>query len=381
MELENIRREINNIDDALVDLFKKRMNCSAMVAEYKKQNSKAIFDKSRERSIVARLTEDCDEQTACYINALYNTIFEVSRSLQSSMIYSNSDLMQRIANAKSSTSEFLPTSPKVACQGVEGAYSTQACDRLFPRGNIVYSDIFENVFEKVISGQCDYGILPLENSLHGSVWQVYDLLKKYQNKVYIVKSVKIPIHHVLVAKPGVKKQDIRQVYSHQQAIGQCSHFLSENPQINVNISTNTALAAKFISESDNPEIAAISSAECAELYGLEIIDRDIQNSDNNHTRFICISSKMEIYPSSTKLSVMFSVPHRPGGLFSILARFNILGISLTKLESRPIEGRDFEFLFYAEMDLNGLSPDLLSFLSELDSKPEEFVFLGNYSEV
>ncbi len=381
MELESIREQIDNIDDKIVELFIKRMDCSMAVAEYKRQNNKAVFDKGREREVVARLTQNQTFENAGYINTLYNTIFEISRALQSQTISNDSNLSERIKVAKQKTPEFFPEFAKVACQGVEGAYSAFACDKLFPRAKISFSERFADVFEKVSSSQSEYGILPLENSLHGSVGEVYDLLEKYKNKVHIVRTVKVPIHHVIVAKKGTKLSDVKDIYSHSQAIGQCSAFLEKNSHINVNVSKNTAVSAKLVSESQRNDVAAICSEECAELYGLSIIERNVQNNDNNHTRFICISKNLEIYPGSTKVAIMFTVPHRPGGLYHILARFNVLGISLTKLESRPIEGRDFEFMFYAEIECNGISKELMSFLCELDSRPEEFVFLGNYNEV
>ena len=137
----------------------------------------------------------------------------------------------------------------------------------------------------------------------------------------------------------------------------------------------------MVAESDRCDIASISSYNCASLYGLSVLKNDFQNSDNNHTRFICISKELEIYPGSSKIGIMFTVPHRSGSLVSVLSRFNVLGVNLTKLESRPIKGRDFEFMFYAEIDSYGFDEGLLSYLCELDSRPEEFVFLGNYTEI
>ena len=381
LDLEKIRLEINDIDSELVNLFSKRMALSEQVAEYKKKTGKPVFDPARERAIVSRITQGMDEETAGYFAMLYNTVFEISRAKQNKLLCCDFSLAESIKSAKENTAEYFPANASVVCQGVEGAYSQRACERLFRRPDITYAETFRDAFECVASGKCRYGVLPIENSNHGSVTDVYDLLKEYKNKIHIVKSVKISIHHALLSQKGVSFEEIKEVYSHPQAIGQCSEFFRNNPQINVNVCKNTAMAAKMVAESQRRDIAAISSYECAELYGLSVVTGDFQNSDNNHTRFICISKNFEIYPSSSKIGIMFTVPHKTGSLSSILSRFTALGVNLTKLESRPIKGRDFEFMFYAEIECYGLADELLGYLCELDSRPEEFVFLGNYSEI
>ena len=381
MELSELREKIDSIDTQLVKLFTERMGVSALVAESKRQTGKAVFDPVREREIIRKLTENLDEETANHVSVLYNSIFEISRAKQSKLLLDKAPLFDRIKDAKANTAEYFPATASVVCQGVEGAYSQIACERLFRRPDISYAETFRNAFEKVVSGECKYGILPIENSLHGSVGEVYDLLKEFKNKIHIVRCIKIPIHHVLLGKKGTELSDVREVYSHSQAIGQCSEFFRQHPEINVNVCKNTAVAAKMVSESDRNDVAAISSYDCAALYGLSVLCDEMQNSDNNHTRFICISKELEIYPGSSKVAIMFTVPHRAGSLVSILSRFNVIGVNLSKLESRPIRGRDFEFMFYAEIESYGLSQDLISYLCELDARPEEFVFLGNYIEI
>lgn len=380
MELSQLREKIDTIDNELVRLFRERMDISALVAESKRKSGKAVFDPSREREIIRKLTDGLDDEMAGYVSVLYNSIFEISRARQNKMLTGDSKLALEIKKAKADTAEYFPAVASVACQGVEGAYSQIACERLFRRPDISYADTFREAFRKVVDGECKYGILPIENSLHGSVGEVYDLLKEFKNKVHIVRAIKIPIHHVLLGKKGTELCDVKEVYSHSQAIGQCSEFLSAHPEIGVNVSKNTAMAAKMVSESDRCDVAAISSYDCAALYGLSVLKDDLQNSDNNHTRFICISKDLEIYPGSSKVAIMFTVPHRAGSLVSILSRFNVLGVNLSKLESRPIKGRDFEFMFYAEIECYGLSSDLIAYLCELENRPEEFVFLGNYIE-
>lgn len=381
MELSELRQRIDSIDNELVKLFTERMGISAQVAEAKRQTGKPVFDPSRERAIIKNLTENLDDEMANYVSVLYNSIFEISRARQNKLLSGDAKLALDIKEAKANTAEYFPAVAKVACQGVEGAYSQIACERLFRRPDISYAETFRDAFKKVESGECKYGILPIENSLHGSVGEVYDLLKEFKNKVHIVRAIKIPIHHVLLGKKGTDISGIKEVYSHSQAIGQCSEFFRDHPEINVNVCKNTAMAAKMVSESDRCDVAAISSYDCAALYGLSVLEDELQNSDNNHTRFICISKDLEIYPGSSKVAIMFTVPHRAGSLVSILSRFNVIGVNLSKLESRPIKGRDFEFMFYAEIESYGLSEDLISYLCELDNRPEEFVFLGNYTEI
>jgi chorismate mutase/prephenate dehydratase len=183
-----------------------------------------------------------------------------------------------------------------------------------------------------------------------------------------------------MAKPGTKMSDIKEIFSHEQAIGQCGEFLKGLKDVKITTCANTALAAKMVADSERNDIAAISSMECLDLYGLELVKKNIQTTDNNYTRFICISKKMEIYPGSNKISLILSLPHSPRSLYQAIAKFAALGINLTKLESRPIPGSDFEFLFYFDFEGSVHSPELINLLTELENQPETFVFLGCYTE-
>ena len=198
---------------------------------------------------------------------------------------------------------------------------------------------------------------------------------------YIVRSARVKIDHTLMAAPGTRIGDIREIYSHEQAIQQCSRFLEAHSGWQVNVCRNTAAAAKMIAESGRKDAAAISSAACAPLYGLEILETDIQNNSNNHTRFICIAREPEIYPGADHTSLMLVLPNRPGSLYQLLGRFNAQGINLTKLESRPMPGRDFEFMFYFDLDASVYSPAFARLIEELDVTLEQFTYLGSYSEL
>jgi len=379
MKLEDIRREIDTIDNEITDLFAARMGKAAEIAECKKEGNLGVVNKMREREILSRVSERSGEEIEGYTRVLFNTLFDLSRSYQTRLLTDTSKFYASVENALENTPKLFPEKGFVACQGVEGAYSQMACDKLFKAPNILYFRHFDGVFAAVEKGLCQYGILPIENSSYGSVGQVYDLMSKHN--FHIVRSIKLHIHHALLAKRGTQKGDIKEIFSHEQAIGQCSEFLRSLGDVKITVCENTAAAAEKVAASDRTDVAAISSANCAELYGLSMLSEDIQNSDNNYTRFICISKEMQIYPGANKISLMLSTPHKPGALYSLIAKFATAGINITKLESRPIPGRDFEFVFYFDVEASLYSKDVLSVLADLDASPELFVFLGSYSEV
>ena len=378
MDINQAREKLNGIDDQLVSLFAERMQTVLAVAQYKKEHNLTVLDKSRETDILNRVTEAAGSELAGYTKVLFNTLFDLSRSYQSQFIHKDSALQKEVRQALEQTPAKMPDQAVVACQGVEGAYSQAACEKLFSLPSIMYFKSFEAVFNAADKGMCRYGILPIENSSAGSVSQVYDLMKKF--RFSIVRSVKLRINHTLLAKKGTRLEDIREIYSHEQGLNQCNEFLREHPEIKANVYENTAVAAKMVADSDRTDIAAISSRECAELYGLQILSDHIQNSDNNYTRFICISRTPEIYPGADKMSLMFTLPHRPGSLYSVITKFATLGLNLTKIESRPIPGKDFEFMFYFDASVSAHSAELLKLLAELEGTLEQFSFLGCYAE-
>ena len=379
MEIQEIRTQIDDIDEQMITLMVKRMNMAVEVAEYKKRNNLPVLDRNREREILSHVAQLAGEGYEGYAKILFSTLFDLSKSYQSRILSHNGKLADEIAQALEKTPKIFPSKAVVACQGIEGAYSQMACDRLFSLPSIIYFRHFEGVFQAVQSGLCQYGILPIENSSYGSVIKVYDLMKRFD--FHIAKSIKLLISHALLAKPGIKPDAIREIFSHEQAIGQCSEFLREHKEIKVTVCENTAEAAKMVSESARPDVAAISSKNCTELYGLALLSDSIQNSEVNYTRFICISKGLEIYPGADKISLMITLPHRPGSLYTTLAKFSALGLNLTKLESRPISGKDFEFMFYFDFEASLYSDDVIKLLSDLEASPDQFEFLGSYSEI
>ena len=379
MELNEAREKINEIDEQLVKLFSSRMELSSKIAEYKAEKNLPILDRTREREVLNKVADLSGPELENYSKVLFSTLFDLSRSYQNRLTKSESPLGAQIQEALENTPKQFPTKVVAACQGVEGAYSQQACDKIFSLPNIMYFRTFEGVFQAVEKGLCQYGILPIENSTAGSVNAVYDLMSRYH--FYIARSIRLRIEHSLLARTAVPLSKIKEVVSHEQAISQCSAFLKNHPEIKVTVVENTAAAAKMVAESDRDDLAAISSRSCAELYGLSTLSDTVQNSENNCTRFICISKKLEIYPGAGKTSLMLTVPHRPGSLYGVIARIAALGMNLTKLESRPIPGKDFEFMFYFDLDASIYDPEVVRLICELDSDLDEFAYLGSYSEL
>ena len=379
MDLQEARNSISRIDEELTSLFVKRMELSREIAAYKKDNHMSVFDRSREREVVNHVCDLAGKDFESYIRVLYGTLLDVSRSYQRQLIGASSSLKEQVQEAIRNTDPVFPSRAVVACQGVEGAYSQNACDKLFSLPNIMYFNSFSGVFQAVESGLCRYGILPIENSTAGSVNEVYDLMKKHN--FYIVRSIKLRIDHNLLAKKGTKLSDIKEIYSHQQALDQCSEFLKSLNGVKITVCENTAVAAKFVAESERNDVAAISSKNCAELYSLSVLSNMVQNNDNNYTRFICISKSLEIYPGADKISMMFSIAHKPGALYNVVSRFSTLGLNLTKLESRPMPGKDFEFLFYFDLNASIYDEKVPELLGEFDDEFDQFTFLGSYSEM
>ena len=379
MDLNDYRKQIDDIDRQLLALFGQRMEVAAAIAAYKKEHDLPVLDGKREREKLLDVAAKTPDDLKDYAVSLYSLLFELSRSHQTRMLGTNTALTEQIARAIENTPKLFPGSAAVACQGVEGAYSQLACDRLFKLPNVFYFSNFEAVFSAIEKGLCQYGVIPVENSTAGSVNAVYDLMMRHDFR--IVRSLRLKVDHNLLANPGAKLSDIREICSHEQAIAQCSAFLQEHPEITVVRCENTAAAAKRVAQSGRKDVAALSSRSCAELYGLTCLASNVQNQGNNFTRFICISKNLEIYPGADRTSLMMVLPHRPGSLYKVLSRFYALGINLNKLESRPMPERNFEFMFYFDLDTSVYTPQFQQLMAELPSLCEEFSYLGSYSEV
>ena len=379
MDLKELRGQIDEIDDQLVKLFCQRMDIAAQVAQYKKEQGLPILMPAREREKLQDVSQKAGPEMAGYTRTLYTMLFELSRSYQSKLFGGSQALYNSITKVIDSTPKLFPQSAMVACQGVEGAYSQLACEKIFANPMIMYFKTFDGVFQAIDQGLCQYGILPIENSTAGSVTKVYDLM--IQHNFYIARTFRLKVDHNLLANPGAKLEDIQEIYSHEQAINQCSAFLHSLKGVNVVPVANTAVAAEMVAASGRKDVAALSSRSCMELYNLKNLAASVQDKGNNRTRFICISKNMEIYPGSDKTSIMMVLSHKPGALYKVLARIYSLGINVTKLESRPIPDREFEFMFYFDLETSIYSDQFAELMCELESLCEEFKYLGSYTEV
>ena len=377
--LEELRSQIDQIDQQMVALFKARMEASGRVAEYKKEKGLPVLDAGRERALLGKVAEQAGEELADYAQSMYRTILSASRSYQNSKLGRSSKVYGSIRQALESTPDLFPQRATVACQGIEGAYSQIACDSIFKSPTILYFNTFEHVFKAVESGMCQYGILPIENSTAGSVNAIYDLMTRHNFS--IVRSARLKVSHNLLAKHGTKLEDIREVFSHEQAVNQCSNYLAGLKGVKVTVAENTAMAARMVAQSERTDVAALSSRFCGEEYGLNLLETNVQDQDNNYTRFICISKNPEIYPGADRTSLMMTVPHKPGSLYNVLSKFYALGINLRKLESRPLPDREFEFMFYFDLECSVYAPEMERLFQDLEEESEQFRYLGSYNEV
>jgi len=379
MELSDYRAQIDRIDNELIKLFAERMDVAAGIAEYKKANKLPVLDPGRERKKLLDIAEKTPEAMQEYAVSLYSLLFELSRSYQNRLLGTSNELTDQIRSAIEKTEQLFPANAVVACQGVEGAYSQIACEKLFKLPNVFYFATFDAVFSAIEKGLCRYGVIPLENSTAGSVNKVYDLMMRHNFR--IVRSIRLKVDHNLLVKPGTRLSEIREIFSHEQAISQCAGYLRNLPNVKITACENTAVAAKMVADSDRRDIAALSSRSCMKLYGLECLAASVQDQGNNFTRFICISKDLEIYPGADRTSLMAVLPHEPGSLYKMLSRFYALGINLNKLESRPMPERNFEFMFYFDLETSVYSPQFLQLMGEMPTMCEEFSYLGSYSEV
>ena len=380
MELSEIRKEIDAVDEEMTKLFVRRMACADQVAAAKRGTGKPVLDPGREREILAKVAERVGPALESEGKLLFSTLLSVSRGRQRAQLAGDGMFAKAVAEAMSAPPAIFPSKANVACPGAEGGYSQQAAVAFVKFPSLFYFRDFESVFTAVEEGMCEYGVLPIENSTAGSVTQVYDLMAKHDFK--IAKALKLRIRHVLLAPKGVKLADVKEIASHPQAIAQCAEFLKAHQGVRTVPASNTAAAAAELAKSGRKDAAVIASRECAELYGLDILADDISDTTSNFTRFICISRKTEIYPDANKFSLMMSLSHRPGSLADILIRFGAVGVNLTKLESRPVPGSDFEFRFIFDFEASPHDVRVVKLLSSLASDPEveHFTFLGAYAE-
>lgn len=373
-DLSEIRVEIDKIDSELIELFKKRMDCAKAVGLYKKENNIPVLNQNRENEILDSVEEKGGEYGS-HARLLFSNIMELSRALQHNIVGSGKQLRADILNA---SSKMQTENVKVGYQGIKGANGHEATLKLFPYGEAVNYKTFADVFEAVDKGEIAYGVLPVENSTAGSVSAVYDLILKH--RFYIVKTLDLPIDYCLAGLMQSELSDIEKVWSHSQSLSQCANYIAKHNFASTPFE-NTAVAAREAASEKRLNVAAICSYKAAEEYGLKILDNHLQDDKGNTTRFIVISKTLCIPENANKISLCFSLPHVTGSLYGLLCRFNSLGLNLTKIESRPRKGKDFEYLFYLDFSGSVHSYNVIDLISQLSEEMPEFSFLGNYCEL
>ncbi len=376
MELNELRSQIDDIDSQIKALFERRMIACQKVADYKRANKLPILQNSREDEVLQNASRDIAPSFVNGSKVLFTNLMDISKCIQQSGIDSPSEFTKSIVK-KLHKPEPFPECPSVACPGVSGAYSHIAAQKVFKNADILFCGGFERVVKKVEDASVDFGILPIENSSAGSVRDVYELIKKYD--FYINFETKIKVEHCLCARPGTKIPDITKIYSHEQALAQCSDYI-DDVGIDTEEFKNTAMAAQFVSQSDESS-AAICSREAADKYGLDILKSNIQNIDENYTRFICISKNL--YPSkqANTISVSLTIPNVSGSLYRLLTKFAVGNFDMSKIESKPFGNKNFDVIFYIDFNANLHDKKALDLVDDLSKEYDAFKFLGNYIKI
>lgn len=365
-DLKDFRQEIDQIDDQLIPLLERRMRVVSQVAAYKQAHGLPVLQQGRERVVLERAVERLEDKSlATEAIRFMESVMAVSRAAQRRQM--GSEPLPRRQH---------PLSGPAAFYGEAGSFSEQALIEYFgPQRERVACPEFEDVCKALQAGQVDYGVLPIENSSTGAISQVYDLLGKYG--FYIVGERRVAISQNLVGLPGTSLSQIQRVYSHPQGIEQSGGFLGEHPSWNLLPYHSTAASAKKVALDKDPSQAAIASVHAARLYGLEVLAPDIQDNQQNTTRFIIIGR--ELQPErADKVSLMFSLDNQSGTLYNTLRYFADRNINLVKIESRPIPNELWNYLFYVDFEGDLDSQEVREALSSLTSSSERYRLLGAY---
>lgn len=372
LDLSEIRKNIDVIDEQLLELFKQRMTLTGEVARYKAANNMVVFQGDREKAIIDRVRANSPEELRESAAFLFRNIMDISKCGQQNDITPDEPVLH--------LSRILDH-PSVAVQGTSGAYAHTAAEQLFDNGSISFYASFAEVFEAVENGDVDYGVLPIENSTAGEVTLNMDLLERHS--VYINRTATVECAHVLAAKQGVKEQDIKILFGHEQAIRQCGDYIESRGGLTVIPYHNNASAAQMVAENPSNELGCICSAECAEMHGLEIIRDRIATDPNNATRFICISKNIEVYEGAGTIAVSLSVPNIAGSLYRMLTRFAANGLNLSKIQSKPLPVHvkmqyPEDYMFYLEFSGSIHDGMIRKLLKNFESELHYYKFHGNF---
>ena len=378
-ELDLLRGSIDEVDRQIVSLFERRMAITQQVGEYKKGVGMPVMDAAREREVIAKkLACLTNQELRTDVTLLYETIMGISRRQQRKLVQEGeSPIYARVRESIASARQPV-AAPRVVYQGEPGAYSEMAAMNFFGEDiRAVGLKQFEDVFAAIKSGSADYGVLPIENTTSGAIRQIYDLLTEYE--CYMVGETTVRVTHCLMALPGATMEGIRSVYSHEQGLFQSEGFLNEHPDWKRVPQDDTAGSALMVAKSGDLTKAAICSKRSAELYGLEILAEGINNNLMNTTRFVVVSPKMELREGRDKVCTCFRVPHQSGSLHEILTIFAVHGLNMVRLESRPVQGHNFEYMFFLEFSGDLLDPVMPAVLRELTQSTDGFRVFGNFA--
>lgn len=377
-ELQSLRNEIDVIDRQMVELFRRRMDVTRRVGEYKAARGIPVLDQERERQVLRNKGELAGEELRPAVITLYQTVMSLSRRQQRDMLHERADNpgLQRYLNARAAIRP--PVSdPKVVYQGVPGAYSEQACLNFFGEGVKTEGlEQFEDCFKAVREGRADYAVVPIENSSTGAIRQIYDLLTRYECSM--VGETTVKVEHCLMAPKGATLESITHVYSHEQGLFQSEQYLNRFPHWHQVPQADTAGSAQMVAASGDITKAAICSARAAELYGLEILAHAINHNTHNTTRFVVVSPHMELREGADKISTVFILPHEAGSLHEILTIFAVHGLNMVKLESRPVPEHSWEYMFFLEFNGHLDEAVTADVLHELAQTTGDFRVLGNF---
>ncbi len=374
IDLAQLRSQIDEIDQNIVALYEKRMEVAANVAKYKIVSGKKVFDKVREEEKIQKVKSlTHNEFNSHGIEELFEQIMAMSRKLQYQMIAEQGG-MNKLPFIGVDTLE--EEKARVVFQGAEGAYSQAAMMKYFgEQVNSFHVDTFRDAMIAIDEGRADFAVLPIENSTAGIVSEIYDLLVEFEN--YIVGEQIIKIEHCLMAVPGTQLEDIKTVYSHPQSLMQSARYLSAHPWQQISMQNN-AFAARKVAEDGDKSQAAVASEYAAKLYGLEVLQKGINQSGDNSTRFIIVTNQKIFLKDAKKVSICFELPHESGSLYHMLSHIIYNNLNMNRIESRPIEDRSWEYRFFIDFEGNLSDSSVKNALRGLREEARNMKILGNY---
>jgi len=376
--LGKFRNEIDQIDAELAGLIERRLEIARKIGEYKRERGMPVTDAAREEKIleqVASLTEKT--KNVPYIMRIWRLIMEIGRDIQVGGKTDLSGLELFLVHRLMESSREPVADPFVVFQGIDGSNSHEATTAYFGK-NVRTSCVasFDKVCRSVMDGEADYGVLPFENNTTGAVARVRELIDKYG--LYISGEQNIRVEHCLLAQKGAALDGIREVFSHEQALQQCTYFLESHENLRGVAGANTAVCARDVAVMGDPRKAAIASPFAAELYGLDVLSSAVNDNPNNCTRFVVVSKYPELSPDRDKVSLLFTVHHRTGALHRVLSIFADYKLNMTKLESIPLGGADFEYLFLADFIGDVAQNNTQKALALIYNECSRVRVLGNY---